>query len=128
MFILGLPRCGTSLLHALIDGDPQIRTPLMWEVADPSPPPEAETFETDPRIARFDGYIERELGGKADELMKAHPIGAKIPQECGSFMTTSFQSSNPVMISRIPYFYRWFLGADFPFLSERSEERRVGKE
>src|SRR3546814_5062602 len=46
----------------------------------------------------FDGYIERELGGKADELMKAHPIGAKIPQECGSFMTTSFQSSNPVMI------------------------------
>src|SRR3546814_2172897 len=46
MFILGLPRCGTSLLHALIDGDPQIRTPLMWEVADPSPPPEAETFET----------------------------------------------------------------------------------
>src|SRR3546814_15895898 len=72
------------------------------------------TFETDPRIARFDGYIERELGGKADELMKAHPIGAKIPQECGSFMTTSFQSSNPVMISRIPDF--------------RSEERRVGKE
>src|SRR3546814_21154093 len=93
MFILGLPRCGTSLLHALIDGDPQIRTPLMWEVADPSPPPEAETFETDPRIARFDGYIERELGGKADELMKAHPIGAKIPQECGSLMKTSLQTS-----------------------------------
>src|SRR3546814_9437456 len=85
MFILGLPRCGTSRLHALIDGDPQIRRPLMWEVADPSPPPEAETFETDPRIARFDGYIERELGGKADELMKANPIGEKIPQECGSF-------------------------------------------
>src|SRR3546814_726924 len=118
MFILGLPRCGTSLLHALIDGDPQIRTPLMWEVADPSPPPEAETFETDPRIARFDGYIERELGGKADELMKAHPIGAKIPQECGSFMTTSFQSSNPVMISRIPDFYHWFLGADVTFRYE----------
>src|SRR3546814_14439327 len=94
------------------------------------------TFETDPRIARFDGYIERELGGKADELMKAHPIGAKIPQECGSFMTTSFQSSNPVMISRIPDFYHWFLGADVTFryevhkmwLQHRSEERRVGKE
>src|SRR3546814_5796929 len=96
----------------------------MWEVADPSPPPEAETFETDPRIARFAGYIERELGGKADELMKAHPIGAKIPQECGSFMTTSFQSSNPVMISRIPDFYRWFLGADVTF---RYEVHKIGR-
>src|SRR3546814_18496493 len=122
MFILGLPRCGTSLLHALIDGDPQIRTPLMWEVADPSPPPEAETFETDPRIARFDGYIERELGGKAAALMNAHPIGAKIPKACGSFMTTSFQRNNQVLSTRIPAFYRWYIGAD------SSAARRVGTE
>ena len=39
VFILGLPRCGTSILHALIGADPQIRTPLQWEVAAPSPPP-----------------------------------------------------------------------------------------
>jgi hypothetical protein len=118
MFILGLPRCGTSLLHALIDGDPQVRTPLMWEVADPSPPPETATFDTDPRIARFDAYIEAEFGGKMTEIMKAHPIGARIPQECGSFMTTSFHSSNPVMLNRIPDFYRWFLGADVTFRYE----------
>lgn len=118
MFILGLPRCGTSLLHALIDGDPAVRTPLMWEVANPSPPPDAATFDTDPRIHEFDAYIEREFGGKIDELLKAHPIGAKIPQECGSFMTTSFHSSNPVMMSNIPGFYQWFLGADLSFRYE----------
>ncbi len=118
MFILGLPRCGTSLLHALIDGDPQVRTPLMWEVANPSPPPEAATFDSDPRIARFDAYIEHEFGAKIEEIAKAHPIGAKIPQECGSFMTTSFRSSNPVMMSRVPDFYRWFLGADVTFRYE----------
>ncbi|MEA3300981.1 MAG: sulfotransferase [Pseudomonadota bacterium] len=118
IFILGLPRCGTSLLHALIDGDPAVRTPLMWEVANPSPPPEAATFDTDPRIGQFDAYIEREFGGKIDELLKAHPIGAKIPQECGSFMTTSFHSSNPVMMSNIPSFYQWFLKADLSFRYE----------
>jgi hypothetical protein len=118
MFILGLPRCGTSLLHALIDGDPQVRTPLMWEVADPSPPPDAATFDNDPRIAGFNAHIERELGAPIDEIAKAHPIGAKIPQECGSFMTTSFRSSNPVMMNRIPGFYRWFLGADLTFRYE----------
>lgn len=115
MFILGLPRCGTSLLHALIGEDPQIRTPLMWEVADPSPPPASETAQTDPRIAAFWAYIEADLGDSLEELMKAHPIGAMIPQECGSFMTTSFHSSNPVMLNRIPGFYRWFLGADVTF-------------
>lgn len=118
MFILGLPRCGTSLLHALIDGDPEVRTPLMWEVADPSPPPEAATFDNDPRIEQFNRHVERELGAPITELAKAHPIGAKIPQECGSFMTTSFHSSNPVMMNRIPGFYNWFLGADVTFRYE----------
>ena len=41
VFILGLPRCGTSILHALIGADPYMRTPLQWEVAAPSPPPVA---------------------------------------------------------------------------------------
>ncbi len=118
MFILGLPRCGTSLLHALMGADPQIRTPLMWEIAEPSPPPEAATFETDQRITNFDSYMEREFGGKLIEVMKGHPIGALIPQECGSFMTTSFHSSNPVMMNRIPDFYQWFLGADVTFRYE----------
>ena len=54
VFILGLPRCGTSILHALIGADPQVRTPLQWEVAAPSPPPEAATFDSDPRADGFD--------------------------------------------------------------------------
>src|SRR3546814_2944357 len=66
----------------------------------------------------LDGIIDVEMGGRGDELMKAHPLGAKMPQECGSFMTTSCQSSNPVMISRIPDVYRWFLGADVTFRCE----------
>lgn len=115
LFILGLPRCGTSLLHALIDGDPQVRTPLMWEIAFPSPPPEAATCDTDPRIEQFDAYMRAHFFGDMDDVMKGHPFGAKIPQECGSFMTTSFRSSNPCMLNRIPKFYKWFLSADVTF-------------
>lgn len=118
LFILGLPRCGTSFLHALMEGDPQVRTPLMWEVAEPSPPPEAATADTDPRIARFDAHLRAQLGADADELLKAHPLGAKIPQECGSFMSTSFQSSNPCMFQHLPRFYNWFKGIDATFRYE----------
>ena len=38
LFIVGLPRTGTSVLHRLLAADPAHRSPLMWEVRSPSPP------------------------------------------------------------------------------------------
>src|SRR5213080_5417073 len=38
LFIVGLPRSGTSLLHILLAADPEHRAPLTWEVMSPSPP------------------------------------------------------------------------------------------
>ena len=51
VFIIGMPRTGTTILHDILAQDPDSRAPLTWEVMFPSPPPEAETFTTDPRIA-----------------------------------------------------------------------------
>src|SRR6476659_5333447 len=42
VFIVGLPRSGTSLLHRLLSADPEHRCPLMWEVRSPSPPTRAQ--------------------------------------------------------------------------------------
>ena len=41
LFIVGLPRSGTTLLHNLLAADPWHRSPLMWEVMSPSPPTHA---------------------------------------------------------------------------------------
>ena len=109
VFILGLPRCGTSLLHALIGADPTVRTPLSWEVASPSPPPEAATFDNDPRAAAFDAYVDANFQGEWAGVRKAHPIGARIPQECGMILETSFQGLNPVMLFRLRDYYQWYL-------------------
>src|SRR6266480_2937620 len=38
LFIVGLPRSGTTLLHTLLAADPEHRAPLTWEVMTPSPP------------------------------------------------------------------------------------------
>jgi hypothetical protein len=115
VFILGLPRCGTSLLHALIGTDRGVRTPLSWEVAAPSPPPEAATFETDPRADAFDAYVDANFQGKWADVRKAHPIGARIPQECGMILETAFQSLNPTMLFRLREYYSWYLKADTSF-------------
>ena len=52
VFIIGFPRTGTTILHDILAQDPDSRAPLTWETMFPSPPPDAATFETDPRIAR----------------------------------------------------------------------------
>ena len=41
----------------------------MWEVAEPSPPPEAATADTDPRIARFDDPATPYLSWAAPQFM-----------------------------------------------------------
>ncbi|KPF84143.1 sulfotransferase [Novosphingobium sp. AAP93] len=115
VFILGLPRCGTSILHALIGADPQVRTPLQWEVAEPSPPPEAATFDTDPRAAGFDAYVAANFTGAWADILKAHPIGARIPQECGMILETAFQGINPTMLFSLPGYYDWYHKADTSF-------------
>ncbi len=115
VFILGLPRCGTSLLHALIGADPGVRTPLSWEVAAPSPPPDASSFDHDPRAEAFDAYVEANFSGAWADVRKAHPIGARIPQECGMILETAFQSLNPLMLFRLPAYYPWYQAADTRF-------------
>ena len=112
VFILGMPRCGTSILHGLLAADPQFRAPLMWEVAAPSPPPERASFDRDARATAFDDYVRTAFAGNWKDVLKAHPIGARVPQECGMILETAFSSANPAMLFRVPGFFDWFLHAD----------------
>src|ERR1041384_2177111 len=53
LFIVGLPRSGTTVLHTLLALDPDHRVPLTWEVMTPSPP-NAEDRERRIRSANRD--------------------------------------------------------------------------
>ena len=81
----------------------------------PSPPPDAATFDSDPRAEAFDAYVAANFSGKWADVLKAHPIGAHIPQECGMILETAFQGLNPVMLFHMPEYYRWYLKADTRF-------------
>ena len=52
MFVIGLPRTGTTALGQLVANDPQFRSLRTWESQARTPPPEAATQHTDPRIAQ----------------------------------------------------------------------------
>jgi hypothetical protein len=84
VFIIGFPRTGTTILHDILAQDPDSRAPLTWEVTFPSPPPDAATFDTDPRVAMCASMLPTpETETERDRRFKAmHPMGATLSQEC----------------------------------------------
>ena len=81
IFIVGLPRTGTTILFNMLSQDPGHRTPLSWEVEWPVPPPEPETYDSDPRIQdaeKLFGNLDRVI----PTLPAIHEFGALLPQEC----------------------------------------------
>ena len=91
LFIMGLPRTGSTLLHALLAQDVSCRAPQTWEVMHPSPPPERFSYDHDPRIA----INARELkwsGIIMPGFKKVHLIDAQLPQECIAITAHSFIS------------------------------------
>lgn len=106
LFIVGLPRTGTSILHELLAQDPGNRVPMTWEVMHVHPAPERATYDSDPRIAA----VEKHLGG-VDRLIpnfKAmHPMGAQLPQECVALTAHDFASMVFTSTHTLPSYQAW---------------------
>ena len=123
LFITGLPRSGTTFLHALLAQDPKCRAPQVWEVMHPSPPPETASYCSDPRIAKTEKEL-RWLDILIPYFKRVHLIHERYPQECiaitgHAFMSYVFESMYHVSSYRIWHdkqdkrpvyeFHRWFL-------------------
>ena len=72
VFIVGLPRTGSTHLHALMALIEGARTPRFWEMSQPSPPPRTETYLSDPRI----GEIQRVVDGLGVDFQRLHVLSA----------------------------------------------------
>ncbi len=106
IFIIGMPRTGTSILHELLAQDPSLRTPLSWEVARSCPPPERDTYDTDPRIAEIEAHFAR-TDRLIPDFKKMHPLGALLPQECVMMMAHDFASVLFQTFFHVPSYATW---------------------
>ena len=107
VFITGLPRTGSTILHSLLAQDPQIRVPATWEVMRPP-------------IARDDEgsgikYCDKRLGlanWLAPEFQSVHPMGARLPQECIAITAYVFRSIVFHTTMNLPAYENWFEDSD----------------
>ena len=111
LFIVGLPRSGTSILHELLSQDPRLRAPLSWEVHSPWPPPGAEPETEAGRIQRAEEVFTfwNEL---VPEYRTMHEMGARIPCECIWLTAHSFRSEEFLGRNPVPSYGGWLATAD----------------
>ncbi|TDJ29082.1 MAG: sulfotransferase, partial [Gammaproteobacteria bacterium] len=106
VFIIGLPRTGTTLLHGLIAQDPATRTPLTWEVMFPAGYPESPDAinrirkRTDSRLAWANRLV--------PAFRRIHTLAADLPQECIAIMAQGFASIQFHTTHNVPSYQDWF--------------------
>jgi hypothetical protein len=109
LYITGLERSGTTLLHNLLALHPRSHALLRWELMRSTPPPEAATYRNDPRIAEVQASIEPLRGTKLEHM---HWVNADEPEECtwGAFDCTGLLGRAPSAL--MPTWTRWLQTAD----------------
>lgn len=106
VFIVGLPRTGTTALHHMLNQDFGNHTLRLWEAQNPVPPPETDSYLTDPRIARQTEGValtETFLPG----FLKTHLIDAQEPDECYMLLNRNFMSVEYSAMFHIPSYANW---------------------
>lgn len=111
VFVIGLPRTGTTALSQLVAADPQFRSLRMWESQAPTPPPEAATAHCDPRIAQAEAGLQ--MVNDMFPLMKTlYNSEATAPTECQDLMGMSFRTFHFDGVVRVPGYLAWLMECD----------------
>jgi len=111
LFVTGLPRTGTTVLSNLLAQDPATRSLRFWESQQPTPPPEAATYETDPRIATADAVLAG-MKQASPLLAQMHDDVGASPTENQDLLGQHFRTEHFEGQGHVPSYVRWWLGCD----------------
>ncbi|MDT8428735.1 MAG: sulfotransferase [Pseudomonadales bacterium] len=109
VFILGLPRTGTTLLHNLLSQDPQHRSPLGWETMYPEVPTTAREAE---RLIKKAQSRSAWLDWLAPTVRVMHEVDMLQPQECIQITGHTFESYLFETLCHVPSYQRWLAKRD----------------
>jgi hypothetical protein len=111
LFVLGLPRTGTTALHALLAQDPASQVLEYWLAASPRPRPPRAEWAKDPRFREAAQGLS--LTYWLDPGLKAiHLLTADGPEECRLLLQHTFTDDSFECNSTLPSYSRWYATCD----------------
>jgi hypothetical protein len=130
LFVIGMPRTGTTALINLLDQDPARRTMLKWELADPVPPARVAARRTDQRALRL--LAEQRAAVQAGTLpANIHMEWSDTPTECVYLMGWEFKGLFWDAQARFPGYSRHSFECDMTSAYEwhkRFHQMKQGRE
>jgi hypothetical protein len=111
LFILGLPRTGTTALSHLLAADGTNRSLLAWEASESIPPPTRATYDSDPRFER----ARNEPRGAElfnPDFKAIHYDPPDMPIECSVLLAQHFLSPTLSVMFNIGAYNDWMIAAD----------------
>ena len=111
IFIVGMPRSGSTFLHELLAQDPALRAPRVWEVMSPGNASEPDRGWRDSRVwhAAWCLWCFRRLAPQADAV---YPMRARTPHECVAIHSYTFLSEEFVSTCHVPTYEEFLRSAD----------------
>nr|VFJ88478.1 MAG: Sulfotransferase family protein [Candidatus Kentron sp. H]VFJ92797.1 MAG: Sulfotransferase family protein [Candidatus Kentron sp. H]VFJ94764.1 MAG: Sulfotransferase family protein [Candidatus Kentron sp. H] len=104
LFILDLPRTGTTLLHNLLACDPNARWLPLWAGLYPASPP--GSLRDDPRIGQAEKWIAT-FEKAVPRFATAHKLSARGPEECLWLMEHTFADIIFELRAHVPGYAQW---------------------
>jgi hypothetical protein len=111
VFIVGMPRSGSTFLHELLAEDPAHRAPRAWELMNPVPSGAGGEGDRRRRIRQTEVSLWwfRRLAPRADAV---YPMRALTPHECVAIHSYTFLSEEFISTCRIPAYEAFLHQAD----------------
>lgn len=112
VFVVGLPRAGTTYLHTLLSRDASAVAPLYWQLMLPSPPPNDPAIDHRESIRQIQSMLEFH-GWLSPEIKAMHEHDAELPEEDFFAFEFSFISTGFYGFFDVPGYAAKVLSGDF---------------
>ncbi|MEZ0581325.1 sulfotransferase [Nocardioides sp. MH1] len=121
IFVVGLPRTGTTALHRLLCADPGHQGLELWLTEYPQPRPPRETWEDDPIFNAMQGAFQQHHVSNP-EFMGIHYMDATSPEECWRLLRQTGKSISFESLANVPRYSAWLAEQDWTDAYERHRQ------
>jgi hypothetical protein len=127
IFVTGLPRTGTTVLHRLMSSDPRHQGLELWLAEFPQPRPPRETWPENPVFRELDARFTQAHNENPD-YTGLHFMTADEVEECWQLLRQSLHSVSYETLAHIPTYSRWLAEQDWtkPYQRHRKNLQLIG--
>ena len=112
IFVTGLPRTGTTVIHRLLTADPAHQGLELWLAEFPQPRPARETWSQNPVFQQLDAQFSKAHADNPD-YTGLHYMTADEVEECWQLLRQSLHSVSYETLAHLPTYSQWLADQDW---------------